>query len=86
MKWPSLERASPQGAVLTPHNWGSQVGVLMALHMSKAIKNVPLVEDDRSTCDIFTLEDYQFRDGVCTIPNNPGLAIRVDERLYTLEI
>jgi L-alanine-DL-glutamate epimerase-like enolase superfamily enzyme len=73
------------GAVLTPHNWGSQVGVLMALQLAKATKNAPLVEDDRSTCDIFALEDYQFRDGAYTVPNNPGLSIRVDERLYTLK-
>ena len=68
-----------------PHNWGSQVGVLMALQMAKAVKNIPGVEDDRSTCDVFTTEGYEFRNGAYTVPNNPGLSHRIDEMVYTLK-
>jgi len=78
-------KAEPAGAVLMPHNWGSQTGVLMALQMAKAMKNIPGVEDDRSTCDVFTVEGYQFRNGAYTVPNNPGLSHRVDEAVYTLK-
>jgi D-galactarolactone cycloisomerase len=78
-------KAEPVGAVLMPHNWGSQTGVLMALQMAKAVKNIPGVEDDRSTCDVFTTEGYQFRDGAYTVPNNPGLSHRIDEAVYTLK-
>jgi len=77
--------AEPAGAVLMPHNWGSQVGVLMALQMAKAVKNIPGVEDDRSTCDVFTTEGYEFRNGAYTVPNNPGLSHRIDEMVYTLK-
>jgi D-galactarolactone cycloisomerase len=78
-------KAEPAGAVLMPHNWGSQTGVLMALQMAKAVKNIPGVEDDRSTCDVFTVEGYEFRDGAYTVPDTPGLSHRIDESLYTLK-
>jgi L-alanine-DL-glutamate epimerase-like enolase superfamily enzyme len=68
-----------------PHNWGSQTGVVMALQMAKAVRNIPGVEDDRSTCDIFTTEGYEFRDGAYTVPNNPGLSHRIDESVYAMK-
>src|SRR5262249_13790254 len=72
-------RAEPAGAVVIPHNWGSQTGFLMALHMAKAIKNIPAAEDDRSTCDVFVPEGYDFRDGMYTVPAKPGLSHHIDE-------
>ncbi len=78
-------KSEPAGAVLMPHNWGSQTGVLMALQMAKAVKNIPGVEDDRSTCDVFNLEGYEFRDGAYTVPKNPGLSYRIDEAVYALK-
>jgi L-alanine-DL-glutamate epimerase-like enolase superfamily enzyme len=77
-------KAEPAGANLIPHNWGSQTGVLMALQMAKAVKNISFVEDDRSTCEIFTVEGYEFHDGVYKVPDAPGLSYRVDESRYTL--
>src|SRR5258708_7631497 len=40
------------GAGTIPHNWASQIGHLMGLHLAKAVKRVPWAEDDRSTCDV----------------------------------
>ena len=70
------------GAVALPHNWGSQVGALMNLHMSRALENVVGAEDDRSTCDVILAEGYVFRDGLWTLPDAPGLGIAVDEKTY----
>jgi len=53
--------------------------------MAKAVRNIPGVEDDRSTCDVFTVEGYQFRDGAYMVPDAPGLSHRIDESLYTLK-
>jgi D-galactarolactone cycloisomerase len=64
--------AEPPGAVVMPHNWGSHTGFLMALHMAKAVKNIPGAENDRSTCDVFVTEGYEFRDGSYTVPDKPG--------------
>ena len=74
--------AEAAGAVAIPHNWGSQVGGLMGLHLSKAIRAVPGAEDDRSTCDVYVAEGYQFRNGACSVSDKPGLALRVDEDVY----
>jgi D-galactarolactone cycloisomerase len=78
-------KAEPVGAVVMPHNWGSHTGVLMALQMAKAVRNIPGAEDDRSTCDVFTTEGYEFHDGMYTVPNKPGLSHRIDEAVYTLK-
>lgn len=73
------------GAVSIPHNWGSQVGGLMGLHLAKAVPNVIAAEDDRSSSDLIIAEGYEFRDGSYSLPERPGLAIRVDEDVYKLK-
>lgn len=75
----------PAGAVSIPHNWGSQVGGLMGLHLAKAVSNVTAAEDDRSTCDLIIAEGYEFRDGTYSVPDKPGMSIRVDEEVYKLK-
>ena len=70
------------GAISVPHNWASQVGLFMGLHLAKAVKSVTAAEDDRSTCDLILAEGYEFRDGYYTVSDAPGLGIRIDERLY----
>jgi L-alanine-DL-glutamate epimerase-like enolase superfamily enzyme len=77
--------AEPVGAAVMPHNWGSHTGFLMALQIAKAVKNIPGAEDDRSTCDVFVPEGYEFRNGSYTVPDNPGLSHRVDESVYALK-
>jgi L-alanine-DL-glutamate epimerase-like enolase superfamily enzyme len=74
--------AGAAGAISLPHNWGSQVGVLMGLHMAKATKSVTGSEDDRSTCDAIIAEGYEFKNGFYTVSNEPGLGIRVNEPVY----
>jgi L-alanine-DL-glutamate epimerase-like enolase superfamily enzyme len=73
------------GAVSIPHNWGSQVGGLMGLHLAKAVPNVIAAEDDRSTCDLIVAEGYEFRNGTYSVPERPGLSIRVNEDVYKLK-
>jgi D-galactarolactone cycloisomerase len=70
------------GAISVPHNWASQVGLFMGLHLAKAVESVTAAEDDRSTCDLILAEGYEFRDGYYTVSDAPGLGIRIDETLY----
>jgi D-galactarolactone cycloisomerase len=70
------------GAISVPHNWGSQVGLYMGLHLAKAVKAVVAAEDDRSTCDVLEAEGYEFHSGFYTVSNSPGLGLRVDEKTY----
>ena len=70
------------GAISVPHNWGSQVGLYMGLHLAKAARSVTAAEDDRSTCDAIQAEGYAFHKGFYTVSDAPGLGIRVDETVY----
>jgi D-galactarolactone cycloisomerase len=74
--------AEATGAVSIPHNWGSQIGHMMALHMSKACKAMTWSEDDRSTCEVFTPVGYKFGGPKQTISDEPGLGIKINESVY----
>ncbi len=74
--------AAAAGGTAVPHNWGSQVGLLMGLHLAKATPGVPAAEDDRSTCDVINVEGYEFRNGLYTVSDKPGLGISIDESVY----
>jgi len=74
--------AAEAGAVAVPHNWASQMGFLMGLQLAKAVAAVPAAEDDRSTCDVIVPESYEFRNGFYSVPDKPGMSIRIDEAVY----
>ena len=72
----------PHGAKAVPHNWGSQVGLLMSLHLAKTQENIVAAEDDRSTCPALVAKGYEFKDGYYTVSNEPGLGVEVDPDYY----
>ncbi len=72
----------PYGAQAVPHNWGSQVGLLMSLHLAKTQKNIMGAEDDRSTCAALNVRGYEFKDGAYTVSGEPGLGVTVNEDVY----
>jgi L-alanine-DL-glutamate epimerase-like enolase superfamily enzyme len=73
------------GAITIPHNWGSQIGHLMGLHLAKALKAVQWAEDDRSTCDVIVPEGYSLASGTQVVSNEPGLGIRIDANVYQMK-
>ena len=72
----------PHGARAVPHNWGSQVGLLMSLHLAKTQTNIVAAEDDRSTCPALVVKGYEFKDGYYTVSNEPGLGVTINEQFY----
>lgn len=74
----------PHGAKAVPHNWGSQVGLLMSLHLAKTQENIVAAEDDRSTCPALVAKGYEFKDGYYTVSNEPGLGVAVDPDYYAV--
>ncbi len=70
------------GAVTIPHNWASQIGHLMALHLAKAVKAVAAAEDDRSTCDVIVPRGYTLGKARQAPSNQPGLGIQIDAKVY----
>ena len=79
----SARLAEKVGARTVPHNWGSQVGLFMGLHLAKAIKSVIAAEDDRSTCDSIVAKGYEFSKGHYSVSSEPGLGIRVNRDIYS---
>ena len=74
--------AETAGAISIPHNWGSQIGFLMGLQISKACKTIVAAEDDRSTCDIVMAKGYHFGNGAYTVSTEPGLGLLIDSKVY----
>jgi L-alanine-DL-glutamate epimerase-like enolase superfamily enzyme len=74
--------AEAAGVQAVPHNWGSQVGLFMGLHLAKAVSIVSAAEDDRSTCDAIVANGYEFREGFYSVSSEPGLGIEVNEEVY----
>ena len=75
--------SSDSGSTACPHNWASQMGVIMCLHLATAIPSIPMVESDRSTCDVLIADWFQFHGGAFDAPNKPGLGITIDEDVYS---
>ena len=76
------QMGEPYGATAVPHNWGSQVGLLMSLHLAKTQMNISGAEDDRSTCPALVAKGYEFSNGHYTVSDEPGLGVEVNEDFY----
>jgi len=77
--------AAASGALAIQHNWASQIGSIMAMHLSKAVGAVPMVESDRSTSDVIQTEGFHFENGAMAVPAKAGLGIAIDEKAYELQ-
>ena len=60
---------------IAPHNWNSQMGVIMCLHAAKVCPNIPMVEDDRFFNHAIMLPGFKFQDGQWFIGDQPGWGI-----------
>lgn len=74
--------AGAAGATSVPHNWGSEIGKYMGLHIAKTVKEVTAAEDDRSTCDVIQAVGYEFHQGYYTVSDSPGLGLTVRHDIY----
>jgi D-galactarolactone cycloisomerase len=74
--------AAAAGSVAIPHNWASQLGMIMGLQLARAVQAVPMVESDRSTCDVLTTDAYRFDKGMFRVPTTPGLSIGINREVY----
>lgn len=60
---------------LIPHNWQSQMGLIMSLHAAKISANINFVEDDRFLNHALSLPKYQFKGGQWFIPDESGWGV-----------
>jgi L-alanine-DL-glutamate epimerase-like enolase superfamily enzyme len=70
------------GSIAIPHNWASQIGIAMGLHLARALPAVPMAECDRSTCDVLVTNGFQLHEGRYQTLSAPGLGITIDEDVY----
>lgn len=72
--------AKPLGQRIAPHNWGTLLGFYMQLQVGRAIPNFYMAEQDPLSCDAVIAEGYTLREGSCSVPDAPGLGLRLDEK------
>lgn len=72
--------ASQSGALIAPHNWGSLLGSYMQLHTGRGISNFYRAELDSLACDAIIADGYDIEDGSSSVPDAPGLGLRIDDR------
>ncbi len=77
--------AASTSTLISTHNWASQMGYIMSLHMARAIGNYGIAECDRSTCDVLHVEPLPIHNGVVVAPSLPGLGITINEDVYRLK-
>jgi L-alanine-DL-glutamate epimerase-like enolase superfamily enzyme len=71
--------ASRYNAGLVPHNWQSELGKAMGVHLAKLRTNIPFVEDDRWSNFALDTSKYQFRNGRWFAPEAPGWGVCVND-------
>lgn len=62
---------------LIPHNWQSQMGLIMSLHAAKISENIIFVEDDRFHNHALNPQKYQFKGGQWFVPDEPGWGVKL---------
>jgi D-galactarolactone cycloisomerase len=77
--------AAAAGGEAIQHNWASQIGTIMAVHLATAVKATSMAESDRSKSDVLQVVGTRFENGAMTKPSAPGLGIRIDEDAYERE-
>jgi L-alanine-DL-glutamate epimerase-like enolase superfamily enzyme len=73
------------GARVDNHNWASQMGYVMSLHLARALGNYGILECDRSTCDVLRVDTPEPVKGTVPAPSKPGLGISIDEDVYRIK-
>lgn len=71
------ELSAPFGADVVPHNWQSELGMVMSAHAACVRENIPFVEDDRWSNYAVDTSAYLFRNGRWTVPEEPGWGIEL---------
>jgi L-alanine-DL-glutamate epimerase-like enolase superfamily enzyme len=71
--------AEDYGLRIAPHNWGSQFGAYVIVHLGTAVPNLAAVEMDCLLVDALNVEPYEFREGHLYAPDLPGLGMYLNE-------
>lgn len=81
--------AARHGAKIAPHNWGSDIGFCMQIHLACAMPNFYLAEHDPATArdELLVKQGYSIKHGHCFDFDAPGFGIEVNrKRLDKLDV
>jgi len=76
------DMARPQGIQVAPHNWASLVGFYMQLQVGRAVTNFYRAEHDALLTDLLTADGYAIKDGAVTVPDTPGVSLKLNEKRF----
>ncbi len=78
-----LAEAARHGSRIAPHNWGSEFGFYMQIHVACAISNFYRAEHDLGEAKDDTLikHGYKIKDGFCMDFDAPGFGVQLNTRM-----
>lgn len=76
--------ASQYNAGLVPHNWQSELGKIMGVHLAKLRENISFVEDDRWSNFALDTSGCLFREGRWYLPDTSGWGVRLSSHYNQL--
>jgi L-alanine-DL-glutamate epimerase-like enolase superfamily enzyme len=83
LQWQLSQKAAAVPAIkLAPHNWGSFLGLYMQVVLGRGIGNMLMAEQDTSASDLFDTSAFAFKDGLMTVPDEPGCGLRLREEVF----
>ena len=71
--------AERHGKTFVPHNWNSELGKLMSIHLARLRRSVRFVEDDRWSNDALDASGYRFENGQWFCAEEAGWGVRLTD-------
>ncbi len=72
--------------LIAPHNWGSLLGYYMQLQVGRAIPNFYRAERDPLSTEVLIADGYSIRDGQATVPDAPGIGLKLDRQRFAADV
>lgn len=75
----AADLAERYGKMFVPHNWNSELGKLMSVHLGRLRASVRFVEDDRWSNDALNASGYRFENGQWFCGEEPGWGVELTD-------
>lgn len=84
LQWAMSRRIGELGsaALLSPHNWGSHLGLFMQGTLARGIPNFGMAEQDTGASDLFDASAWEFREGKLRVPELPGCGLILRDDVF----
>ena len=70
--------------MICPHNYNAAaIGLRGDVQFGAVTERFVIAEDSTLNFDLYRIDGYEFENGCYSVPNEPGLAVEIDDDLYT---